>query len=183
MKLFFDFLPIIIFFVAYKLFNIYVATASAILAAMLQMGYTLLRKQRPDMMQIITLAMIVILGSATLFLKNEMFIKWKPTVVYWILGLVFAGSSIFSSKTLVQKMLEKSLSLPAKAWSTLNISWVSFFFVMGCLNLGVVYFFDTDVWVNFKLFGTLILTFVFVLIQGIMISRYLPKEPSERNSH
>jgi intracellular septation protein len=183
MKLFFDLLPIIIFFVAYKIYNIYVATAFAIGAVIGQIGITLLRKQRPDMMQWITLAMIIILGGATLLFRNELFIKWKPTVVYWVLGLIFALSHFFTPKTLVQKMLEKSLNLPNKAWVLLNRTWYCFFFFMGALNLFVVYTFDTDTWVNFKLFGTLALTIVFVLIQGILVSKFLPSQPQEKNSH
>lgn len=110
-----------------------------------------------------------------------MFIKWKPTVVYWILGTIFVLYEFFAAKTLVQKLLEKNVSLPTKAWSLLNITWYSFFFFMGILNLFVVYTFDTDTWVNFKLFGTLILTIIFVLIQGILVARFLPSAP-EKNS-
>ncbi|MBS0286024.1 MAG: septation protein A [Proteobacteria bacterium] len=181
MKFFYDLLPIIVFFIAYKLYNIYIATATAIVAAIVQIGVSLFTGKKPDMMQLITLGMIIVLGGATLFFRNEIFIKWKPTVVYWILGSVFALSPFFTKKNLVQKMLDKSLSLPEKGWNILNISWYSFFFFMGILNLIVVYSFDTDVWVNFKLFGTLGLTLVFVVIQGLLVSRYLPKE--HKNSH
>jgi intracellular septation protein len=178
MKLFYDLLPIIVFFIAYKLYNIYVATAVAIIAAVSLIVVTMLRGKKPDMMQWVTLAMIIILGGATLFFRNELFIKWKPTVVYWVLGCIFAATQ-FTSKTLVQKMLEKSLTLPHKAWLKLNISWISFFFVMGILNLIVVYSFDTDTWVNFKLFGTLGLTIAFVLIQGILVSKYMPEDKQQ----
>lgn len=180
MKLFFDLLPIIIFFVAYKIYNIFVATACAIVAVIGQIGLTLWRKQRPDTMQWVTLAMIILLGGATLLFRNEMFIKWKPTVVYWILSIVFATSSLFTSKTLVQKMLEKTLDLPQRAWVLLNRTWYSFFFFMGALNLFIVYTFDTDTWVNFKLFGTLGLTVVFVLLQGILVSKYLPSTQEKK---
>lgn len=181
MKFFYDLLPIIVFFIAYKLYNIYIATATAIVAAIVQIGVSLTTGKKPDMMQLITLGMIILLGGATLFFRNEIFIKWKPTVVYWILGSVFALAPLFTKKNLVQKMLDKSLSLPEKGWNILNISWYSFFFFMGILNLIVVYSFDTDVWVNFKLFGTLGLTLVFVIIQGLIVSRYMPKE--HKNSH
>jgi len=176
MKLFFDFLPIIVFFVAYKLGNIYLATALAILAVFAQISINLLRGKRPDMMQLITLGMITLLGGATLLLKNELFIKWKPTVVYWILGVVFMVTPYFTRKTLVQKMLDNSLTLPQRAWQKLNCVWISFFAVMGLLNLYVVYTFTTDFWVNFKLFGTLGLTFVFVLLQGLLIYRLAPND-------
>ncbi len=182
MKFFYDLLPIIVFFIAYKLYNIYVATATAIIAAVVQIGVTLVRGKKPDMMQLITLAMIIILGGATLFFRNELFIKWKPTVVYWVLGSIFAFYPLFTKRTLVQKMLEKSLALPDKGWQVINISWYVFFFFMGILNLIVVYSFDTDVWVNFKLFGTLGLTLVFVVIQAILVSRYLPPQTKEHNN-
>ncbi len=151
-------------------------------AAIVQIGTSLFRGQRPDMMQLVTLAMVVILGGATLLFRNELFIKWKPTVVYWVLGCIFLGSQLLSEKTLVQKMLDKSLSLPPKAWTKLNISWFSFFFFMGVLNLVIVYSFDTDTWVNFKLFGTLGLTVIFVVVQGVLVSRYLPEGNQEKNT-
>ncbi len=182
MRLFYDLLPIIVFFIAYKFYNIYVATATAMVAAIVQIGTSLFRGQRPDMMQLVTLAMVVILGGATLLFRNELFIKWKPTVVYWVLGCIFLGSQLLSEKTLVQKMLDKSLSLPPKAWAKLNISWFSFFFFMGVLNLVIVYSFDTDTWVNFKLFGTLGLTVIFVVVQGVLVSRYLPEGNQEKNT-
>lgn len=151
-------------------------------AAIVQISTNLIRGQRPDMMQLVTLAMIVILGGATLLFRNELFIKWKPTVVYWLLGCVFLGSQLLSEKTLVQKMLDKSLTLPTKAWTKLNISWFSFFFFMGLLNLVIVYSFDTDTWVNFKLFGTLGLTIIFVIVQGILVSKYLPQQSSQEKN-
>lgn len=175
MKLFYDLLPILLFFVAYKMYGIYAATATAIVAVGLQVVTTLARKQKPDLMQWITLGMVAVLGGSTLFFQNEMFIKWKPTAVYWVLALAFTVSQWLGEKNLVQKMLDKSLTLPNKAWATLNASWVCFFLIMGFLNLFVVYYFDTDTWVNFKLFGTLVLTLLFVLVQGLLVSKYLPK--------
>jgi len=173
MHFFYDLLPIILFFVAFKLYGIYAATIVAVVAVLTQVATTAIRGKKPEMMQLITLGMVIVLGGATLFFKNELFIKWKPTAVYWVLGAVFAITGYFSQKNLVQKMLEKNLELPQKAWSTLNISWCGFFLLMGFLNLFVVYNFDTNTWVNFKLFGTLILTLVFAGIQGLLISRFI----------
>lgn len=173
MHLFYDLLPIILFFLAYKFYGIYIATAVAIIAVFAQVAATFIRGKKPEIMQIITLGMVLILGSATLFFHNELFIKWKPTAVYWVLGTVFLMTTFISKKNLVQKMLEKNLTLPDKAWSTLNTTWYCFFFLMGFINLFVVYQFDTDTWVNFKLFGTLILTLLFAGLQGILISRYI----------
>jgi len=175
MKLFYDLLPIILFFIAYKVQGIYAATMVAIAAVSLQVVITLAKKQKPDLMQLITLGMVVLLGGSTLILHNELYIKWKPTAVYWLLALVFAGSQWIGEKNLVQKMLDKNLTLPSKGWKRLNFSWVIFFIVMGILNLIVVHYFDTDTWVNFKLFGTLGLTLVFVVLQGLLVSRYIPK--------
>lgn len=182
MQFFYDLFPIILFFVAYKLYGIFTATIVAIAAVLVQVTATMMRGKKPEMMQLITLGMVVVLGGATLLFKNELFIKWKPTAVYWALGAVFTITAWFGQKNLVQKMLEKNLELPTKAWSTLNTSWCIFFFVMGILNLLVVYNFDTDTWVNFKLFGTLILTLIFAGIQGLMISRYIDNDATEKKT-
>lgn len=179
MKLFYDLLPILLFFVAYKLYGIFAATTVAIVAVGAQFVITLLKKQKPDLMQLITFAMVALLGGSTLLLQNELYIKWKPTAVYWVLAIAFAGSQWLGEKNLVKRMLDKSLTLPDKGWGTLNFSWVCFFLIMGFLNLFVVYYYDTDTWVNFKLFGTLGLTLVFVLFQGFLVSRYIPKNSND----
>lgn len=181
MKFFYDLLPIFLFFIVYKLYNIYAATAFAIAATVGQILFTLLRKKKPEMMQLITLAMVLVFGGATLFFRNEMFIKWKPTAVYWLLGAIFSLSRFIGKKPLVQKLLENSLDLPSQAWSKLNTIWFSFFFLMGILNLLVAHYFSTDTWVNFKLFGTLGLTIAFVFIQGMVLSRYLPDSKPNKN--
>lgn len=175
MKLFYDLLPIVAFFLTYKLYGLYVATGTAMATVGAQVATTLIRKQKPDLMQWITFGIMLVLGSSTLLLQNEIFIKWKPTAVYWLLSILFAGSPWVAKKNLVQKMLENSLSLPAATWNTLNRSWASFFFIMGTLNLIVVYSFDTDTWVNFKLFGTLVLTLLFMVFQVFLIYKHLPK--------
>tara|TARA_R110002110_G_scaffold415858_1_gene658560 strand:+ start:16413 stop:16964 length:552 start_codon:yes stop_codon:yes gene_type:complete len=183
MKLFFDTLPIILFFVAYKAYDIYVATITAIVAIAAQIAFMLLRGKRPETTQWATLGIIVVLGGATLYLHDEMFIKWKPTAVYWLFALAFLGSRYIGQKTLVERMLGKNLSLPTKIWSNLNFGWVAFFIVMGFLNLYVVYNFDTDTWVNFKLFGILGITFVFILIQAALLAKFIPKNHEENNSN
>ena len=183
MKLFFDTLPIILFFVAYKAYDIYVATITAIVAIAAQIAFMLLRGKRPETTQWATLGIIVVLGGATLYLHDEMFIKWKPTAVYWLFALAFLGSRYIGQKTLVERMLGKNLSLPTKIWSNLNFCWVAFFVVMGFLNLYVVYNFDTDTWVNFKLFGILGITFVFILIQAALLAKFIPKNHEENNSN
>jgi intracellular septation protein len=174
MKFLYDLLPVIFFFVAYKFYDIYTATFVAILAAVLQLGYALLRRKPIDMMQWLSLGVITLLGGATLLFKNELFIKWKPTVIYWLMGVVFWGSQFLGPKPIkpiAQRMMEKSVELPAKLWKKLNLSWVFFFMLMGGLNLFVVYNFDTNTWVNFKLFGSFGLTLIFVLLQAVVLSK------------
>ncbi len=174
MKLFFDYLPIVVFFAAYYLGDIYMATASAIVASILQVGVMLAMKKRPEMMHWMALGMIVLLGGATLFLHDEMFIKWKPTAVYWILSLIFLASQWVGKKPIVQRMLESNIELDRPKWKMLNLSWVFFFAIMGVLNVYIIYHFSTTAWVNFKLFGSLILTFVFVIGQALFLMKHMP---------
>jgi intracellular septation protein len=178
MKILFDFFPIVLFFVAYKLWGIYVATSVTIAASLIQVFGYWLKTKRFENMHLVTLAIVVLLGGTTLLLHDELFIKWKPTVVYWCFGLLFVGSQFIGKNTLIQRLLASKLHLPEIVWQKLNASWAVFFIVMGALNLYFVYYFSTDAWVNFKLFGTLGLTLVFVVLQGIYMSRHMEiKEP------
>jgi intracellular septation protein len=181
MKLLFDLFPIVLFFAAYKFYDLFVATGVAMVAVIVQMVVLWCRRKKPDMMNWIAFGMILILGGATLFFRNEMFIKWKPTAVYGILGLIFLGSHWFTPKLVVQRLMEGHMSLSKKMWTVLNIAWVAFFFTMGILNLIVVYCCDTSTWVNFKLFGTTILTFGFLIGQAIWLSRNIPAEEQAKN--
>lgn len=176
MKLLYDFFPILLFFIAYKLYGIYAATAVAIVASFVQVGMFWVKHRRFENMHLVTLAVIAVFGGATLLLENEIFIKWKPTVVNWLFALVFLGSQFIGRKTLVERIMSANITLPATVWGRLNLSWVAFFVTLGLANLYVVYHFDTETWVNFKLFGMLGLTFAFILLQGMFLSRYL-KEP------
>lgn len=173
MKLLFDFFPILIFFVTYKLFGIYHATVSAIVVSLILVIYYRLKHQRYEKMQVISLIIISILGAATLFFHNPWFIKWKPTGIYWISALVFLGSGFIGQKPLIQKMMENNITLPAAIWQKLNFAWVVFFVLMGIINLYVAYSFTTDFWVNFKLLGGLGFTMLFVLIQALYLSKHL----------
>lgn len=184
MRLFYDSLPIIVFFILYYALNIFAATAGAMVTSLGQVGLTLLKGKRPETSSWVSLITIFVLGSATLIFKNEMFIKWKPTAVYWGFSLAFLGSQFIGKKPLIKRMLDQSLELPSKIWLILNMSWSAFFLSMGVLNLFVLYNFSTQIWVNFKLFGSLALTFLFVLLQGLFLSNYLPKttEKIQENS-
>ena len=179
MKLFYDSLPIIVFFILYYVFNIFVATAGAIITSFAQISLISLQGKRPDTTQLVSFLTICILGGATLIFRNEMFIKWKPTAVYWTLSLAFLGSQFIGKKSFVRHMLDQSIQLPATIWPILNASWSAFFFLMGILNLFIIYNFSTQIWVNFKLFGSLGLTLLFVIVQGLFLSPYLLK-PSEQ---
>jgi intracellular septation protein len=177
MKLLFDFFPILLFFFAYKFFGIYVATAVAIAATIVQVGLVWFKTRKIEKMHVVTLAMIFIFGGATLMLKDETFIKWKPTVINWIFGLAFLASQFFTKKPLVERMMGGTLHLPPIIWRRLNMIWALFFIALGCANLFVIYSFDTNTWVNFKLFGMLGLMILFVVIQAMYLSRYVTLHP------
>ncbi|WP_455222322.1 septation protein A [Kaarinaea lacus] len=175
-----DFFPVLLFFIAYKVYDIYVATAVAIAASFIQVGAHWLKHKKFENSHLITLAILVVFGGATILLHDEMFIKWKPSVVNWIFAAVFLGSQFIGSKTIVERMMSKSVTLPATVWLKLNLSWVIFFIALGVINLFVVYNFDTDTWVNFKLFGMMGLTILFVIVQAVYMSRHM--QPSEFES-
>lgn len=173
MKFLFDFFPILLFFIAYKVFDIYVATAVAIVSSFIQVGWFWLQYRRVEKMHVITLVMITLLGGATLVLQDDTFIKWKVTVVQWAFGIAFLGSQFIGKKPIIQRMMEASVELSREVWTRLNIAWSIFFIATGFLNLYVAYNFDTDTWVNFKMFGMLGLTFLFILGQAFFIGRYI----------
>jgi len=171
MKLVFEFLPIILFFIAYKMKGIFFATLVAMLASLGLLVSTYIRTRKWDLMQIITVAIILLLGSATLFFHDENIIKYKPTVVYGLMALVFYGTSRFTEKSLLQRLMGSAITLNPKAWQKLNGAWIGFFFSMAIMNTWVAMHYDTDTWVNFKLFGTLTLTLLFILAQAFYIAR------------
>ena len=130
-------------------------------------------------MHLITLFLIVVMGGLTLYLQDEQFIKWKPSIINWMFGIAFLGSQVFGKKPFVERMMAKEIELPSSVWKRLNLSWASFFITLGFVNLYVIYNYDTDTWVNFKLFGMLGLTITFIIIQAIYISKYLPDTEPE----
>ncbi len=145
----------------------------AIGASFLQVGLYWMKHRRVENMHLITLALILAFGGVTLFLQDEIFIKWKPTVLNWLFGMVFLGSHFIGKRPLVQRMMGGTVSLAQPVWWRLNIAWPLFFFVLGGINLLVVYNFDTDTWVNFKLFGIIGLTLLFIIAQTLYIAHYL----------
>jgi intracellular septation protein len=177
MKLLFDLFPVILFFIAYKMYDIYVATGVAIVATVFQVSYLYARYKKVEKIHLITLALIVVLGGATIILQDEAFIAWKPTVVNWGFALVFLASHyVFGNKPIVRRMMDSMIQLPDQIWIRLSYLWIGFFIFSGLINLWVYYNFSLDTWVNFKLFGLMGLTFLFILIQGVYISRYTKDE-------
>lgn len=178
MKLLADWLPILAFFIAYKLSDLQTATALAIVLSLVMIGLMRLRGMPIDRMQWIGLILIVVFGGATLFLQDERFIKIKPTVLYGVLALVLLVPTWLGRRPPLQSLLSDKLQLADPHWRMLNIAWAVFFSLMAGLNLAVAYSFDTDTWVNFKLFGTIGLTLVFIVLQGLWMQKIgaLPEE-------
>ena len=176
MKILLDFFPIILFFVAFKLGGIYVATAVAIAATVGQIAYLRFKHGKVEPMQWLSLGVIVLFGGATLLAHSETFIKWKPTVLYWLMGGALLVGQLFFRKNFIKSLMGAQMQLPDTIWGHLNWAWASFFASMGVLNLWVAYNFDTDTWVNFKLFGGMGLMFAFVIAQGLYLARHI-QEP------
>ena len=175
MKFFFDFFPVILFFVAYKVTDIFVATGVAIAATIAQIAWVLVRGKKVTGMQWTSLVIIVVFGGATLLLRDETFIKWKPTALYWLAGVVFLGALAFK-QNLVKGVMGEGIELPEPVWFKLAVAWGVFFLFKGTLNLWVAYNFSTETWVNFKLFGGMGIMLAFVIAQAMWIARYLPDE-------
>lgn len=208
MKLLFDFLPIILFFGTFKLTEgrkdwaaqfasdhlgfivnggvvgpneapVLLATVVVILATLAQVGFLVLRGRKVDTMLWVSLGLVTVLGGATIWFHNETFIKWKPSVLYWVMGLTFWLSQLIFRKNLLRALIGDQLQLPAGIWQRLNFAWVAFFAFMGLANIYVAYSFSTDTWVNFKLFGGIGLMLLFTVAQGLYISRHVEPEQAD----
>ncbi len=206
MKFLFDLFPVILFFAAFKYSEshkqdaahwletmfagigmsggvvaldqapILVATVVVIVATCAQIGWVWFRHGKVDKMLWVSLGLVVVFGSLTLALQDETFIKWKPTVLYWVFAATLFGAERFFGRNLMRAMLEQQLELPDLIWGRLNLAWAAFFTLMGVLNLAIAFNFSTDTWVNFKLFGGMGLMLVFILAQGMMLARYMPED-------
>ncbi|MBI2509024.1 MAG: septation protein A [Betaproteobacteria bacterium] len=179
MKFLFDIFPVVLFFIAFKLFDIYVATSVAIVATFVQIGWLRLRGRKIENMLWVSLGVIVVFGGATLVLQDETFIKWKPTVLYWLFGAALLIADAGFRKNLIRAMMEKQMVLPDLVWRKLLLSWVGFFVLMGVLNLYVAFNFSTDTWVNFKLFGGMGLMLAFVVLQALMLAKHVDTKESK----
>ena len=212
MKLLFDFFPIILFFVSYYkagflIENTFigqlidpakpdfiaatiVATAVAIIASFIQVGMHWFKTHKFERMHIFSLVLITVLGGITIFLGNPAFIQWKPTVLNWLFAAVFLGSMVIGERPIIQRMMNEHIQLPQNVWSTLNLSWVGFFFISGAANLYVAFYYDLaasdadrmDTWVNFKLFGLMGLTIGFVILQAVYLSRHITEDDTETDT-
>ena len=211
MKILLDFLPILLFFGTFKSAEahkewaarfasehfgflvsggvvgtgeapVLLATLVVMVATVVQILILLARGKKIDMMLWISLALVVVLGGATVWFHSETFIKWKPSVLYWAMGLAFWISQTFFRKNLLQAMMGAQLELPGSVWQRLNFAWIAFFALMGLLNLYVAYSFDTATWVNFKLFGGMGLMLAFTLAQGIYLTRHIKPDEADDKS-
>jgi intracellular septation protein len=176
MKLLFDLLPVILFFIAFKVADVYAATAVAIAASVLQIGWLKLRGRVVEPMQWASLVIIVVFGGMTLLLRDETFIKWKPTVLHGAFAAALLVARYGFGRNLIASMMGKQVRLPTVIWERLNLSWVAFFSAMALANLYVAYTFATEVWVNFKVFGSLGLTLAFVIAQAVYLGRHVQEE-------
>ena len=186
MKFLIDFFPALLFFVALKFGDIFLATKVIIAASLVQVAYAWIKHRHVSPMLLASLALIVVFGGLTLFLRNEIFVKWKPTVLYWCVALALAGSMLFFKKNLIQSMFqnllnaqkEASIQMPASVWAKLNYAWIGFFFFMGVLNLLIAFAFDFSVetWAAFKVFGSTGCMLVFLLGQMLLLSKYIEEK-------
>jgi len=206
MKILFDFLPIVLFFAAFKYAEghkdwaaafatsqfgwlvsggvvgekeapVLLATVVVIIATLAQVAWIKLRGRKVDTMLWISLVLVVVLGGLTIYFHNDTFIKWKPSILYWVMGLALWLSPLLLGRNLLKVLMGEQIRLPARIWHRLNFAWVAFFGLMGLLNLWVAYTFSTDMWVNFKLFGGIGLMVVFTLAQGLYLGRHIEEEP------
>ncbi|GAA5235393.1 septation protein A [Verticiella sediminum] len=183
-KLLFDLFPLILFFIAYRFADIYVATGVAMAAGVAQIGWLKAMRRRIEPMHWVNLAIIVIFGGATLWLHNDAFIKWKPTVLYWLFGAVIAVSLVGFKRNVLRSMLGSQVKLPEPVWNRMAWSWAAFFTVAGALNLLVAFsgWFTESQWVTFKVFGLFGLLLVFVLLQSLYLARHMQEDAANDES-
>jgi intracellular septation protein len=179
MKLLFDLFPVILFFVIFKFFGVFAATAAAIVATFAQVAWVKYRHGKVDTMLWVSLGIITVFGGATLLLHDETFIKWKPTILYWFFSIALLLSPILFKKNLMRSFLQEKMTLPDPVWRNLNLAWSAFFAVLGVVNLYVAFNYSTDTWVNFKLFGATSLMLVFILAQAAMLAKHVEENKKE----
>ncbi|MGE5770289.1 MAG: septation protein A [Betaproteobacteria bacterium] len=201
MKILFDLFPVILFFAAFKYSEkdpewaagwlatllggtafelkqapILLATIVVIVATIAQIAWVHLRHGKADKMLWVSLVLVVVFGGMTLVFQDETFIKWKPTILYWVFAASLGVAALVMKRNPMRAMLGEQLTLPDPVWARVNLSWIAFFLFMGALNLYIAFNFTTDTWVNFKLFGGMGLLFAFVIGQGFMLSKYIEEK-------
>jgi intracellular septation protein len=175
MKQLFEFFPILLFFIVYKLYDIYIATAVLIPATILLVLFSWFKYRKIETMQWVTLVLVLVMGTATILLHDVRFIKWKLSIIEWLFGLAFLGSQFIGSKTFYERMMSSMLKLPDYLWRRLNLIWGFFFMSVGFINVYVIYHFTTDEWVIFKTFIVPGLLFIFIMLQMVFIYKYIPE--------
>ncbi|MFV0283133.1 MAG: septation protein A [Castellaniella sp.] len=183
-KFLFDLFPLILFFLAFRFADIYVATGAAMAAAVLQILWLRLTGRAIEPMHWINLTVIVVFGGATLLFHDDTFIKWKPTVLYWLFAAILVGARLFTGRNLMRHLMGEKITMPDRAWNRLNDSWAGFFIASGALNLYVAFSgrFTESQWVNFKVFGLMILLVLFVVVQSLWLGRHIQTEPAAPRS-
>ncbi|GLS89151.1 putative intracellular septation protein A [Psychromonas marina] len=182
MKQLVEFIPLVIFFIVYKMVDIYAATAALMVAMTITFIYSYFKNgKKAEKMQIITLAMILIFGTLTLVLHDDVFIKWKVTLVYAVFSIALLVTQFIFKKPAIKQMLGKELELPDNIWNNLNLAWALFFASLGAINVYVAFTMSQEVWVNFKVFGLLAVTLLFTILSGLYLYKHLPQD-SQKNS-
>ncbi|MBP2166888.1 intracellular septation protein [Erwinia toletana] len=176
MKQLLDFLPLVVFFVFYKLYDIFVASGALIVATGLALVVSWVLYRKLEKMTIFTFVLVAVFGTLTLVFHNDEFIKWKVTVIYSLFAVALLFSHFWMQKPLIQSMLGKEIQLPEYAWRKLNIAWALFFLLCGLANIYVAFWLSQAFWVNFKVFGLTGLTLLFTLFSGVYIYRLMPQE-------
>ncbi len=182
MKFFVDLLPVILFFIGFKLYDIFVGTALAIATTIAMIIYSKIRHGKVEKMLLINGAIISVLGGITLLLHDKTYIMWKPTVLYWLMAIVLLVSNLFFKKNFIQQMMDKMIVAPAVIWNKVNLVWVVFLIFLGFLNLYVAFNYSENTWVNFKLFGVTSLLFLFMVAHIFVLKNYLttPNEAEKK---
>jgi len=210
-KLLFDYIPLILFFLVYKVAGMHpeasytfaqsflgplvagtglkadqgpimLATVVVIVATVLQILYLKVRGQKVDTMLWVTASIIVIMGSLTIYLHDENFIKWKPTILYWVMAVMLAFTQFVLKKNMMRQVMEQQFKLPDPVWGGLGLAWILFFAIIGAINLVVAYVIfpgNLDAWVNFKVYGITAMMLVFIIGQSLMLAKHMEEEPAK----
>jgi intracellular septation protein len=185
LNIFYDFIPILLFFLVFKFYDIYAATVVGMVATGVQVLMTRLVRTYYDKKQVITFVIFLVFGGMTLYFHNPIFVKWKPTIIFWLFAAGLMFSRLFTQKTLLERLFDGMnaktppkipFSVPQLVWRRLTHAWVIFFFLLGAINIYIAYNFSTETWVNFKFYGILGALILFSLAQGVYLARYFPSQ-------